>query len=131
MGDSEGMTAPSLRDDTCLVYRFDADDEDAFWLVRQLMEQWLRERNVRSEAVGDLVLVTAELCTGATAGVVLRAEVEDGGVELSVESAAGAPVDRPTGDLRLAAAFCDEVVIRCSPTGAVVRARRHGVVLPE
>lgn len=125
------MTASGLRDQTSLVYRFDADLDRAFWLARQLMEQWLRECRVRTDAVCDLLLVTTELCTGATAGVVLRAEVVDGGVEISVESEAGAVLDRPTGDLRLAAALCDEIVLRSSPMRMVVRARRHGVVLPE
>jgi hypothetical protein len=59
-------------------------------------------------------------------------------VDIAVESAGTAavvPVDdevvRPSrGDLRLAAALCDEIVLRVTPERTVVRARRHGVVLP-
>lgn len=125
------MTTTDLRDDTSLVYRFDADHHDAFWLARQLCEQWLRERHVRADAICDLLLVATELCTGATAGVVLRMFVTGDGVDVVVESGCGAVVDGPSGDLRLAAALCDEVVLRVTPDGTVVRARKHGVVLPE
>lgn len=130
-GDPPGVTTTDLRDDTSLVYRFDAGHEDAFWLARQLCEQWLRERHVRTDAICDLLLVATELCTGATAGVVLRMFVANDGVEVVVESGAGAVVDGPVGDLRLAAAVCDEVVLRVMEEGTVVRARKHGVVLPE
>src|SRR5688572_18633898 len=125
------MTAADLRDDSSLVYRFDADRADAFWLARQLCEQWLRERRVRAEAISDLLLVATELCTGATAGVVLCVELDGDGVEVVVESGGGAVVEGPVGDLRLAAALCDEIVLRVTPERTVVRARRHGVVLPE
>jgi hypothetical protein len=125
------MTATSLREETSLVYRFDADADGAFWLVRQLVEQFLRERSVRSDAIPDLLLVTTELCTGAVAGVVLRVFVDEhGGVDVVVESCGGVVLDRPSGDLRLAASLCDEVVVRVTPERTVVRARRHGVVLP-
>ena len=124
------MTGTELRDDTSLVYRFDADQRDAFWLARQLVEQWLRERHVRADAIGDLLLVATELCTGATSGVVLRINVDGTGVEVVVESTCGAVVDAPTGDLRLAAALCDEVILRVGEDATVVRARKHNVVLP-
>ncbi|HWL36895.1 MAG TPA: hypothetical protein VNQ77_11930 [Frankiaceae bacterium] len=123
------MTATSLREETSLVYRFDADADGAFWLVRQLVEQFLRERHVRSDAIPDLLLVTTELCTGAVAGVVLRVFVEDYDVDIVVESCGGVVLDRPQGDLRLAASMCDEVIVRVTPEQTVVRARRHGVVL--
>jgi hypothetical protein len=121
----------SLRDQTSLVYRFDADHDGAFWLARQLCEQWLRERGVRRDVIPDLLLVATELCTGAVAGVVLRVELDGDSVALQVESAGGAFVDpaRPAGDLRLAAAFCDELVLQVRPEGTVVRARKHGVIL--
>lgn len=122
-------TVPSLRDESSLVYRFEADNDGAYWLARQLSEQWLRERGVRSDAVCDLLLVITELCTGATAGVVLRLFVVGDGVEVVVESASGIVLDRPTGDLRLAAGLCDEIVLQVKPQRTVVRARRHGVVL--
>ena len=131
MGEPQGVTATSLRDETSLVYRFDAEHDGAFWLVRQLCEQWLRERRVRADVIPDLLLVATELCTGATAGVVLRVHVEDDAVEMLVETGPGAIGDGPSGDLRLAAAFCDDVVLRVTPECSVVRARRHGVVLPE
>lgn len=124
------MTHPSLRDETELVYRFSAAHDGAFWLARQLCEGWLRDRRVRTDVIPDLLLVITELCTGATAGVVLRLRMHGAAVEMSVESAGGAVVDRPTGDLRLAAALCDEVVLRVTPEETVVTARRAGVVLP-
>lgn len=124
------MTVTSLRDETSLVYRFEADNDGAYWLARQLSEQWLRERGVRSDAVCDLLLVITELCTGATAGVVLRLFVRADAVEIVVESAGGVVLDRPVGDLRLAAGLCDEIVLRVTPERSVVTARRHGVVLP-
>ncbi len=123
--------ASSLRDQTELVYQFSAEHDGAFWLARQLCEGWLRDRRVRTDAIPDLLLVTTELCTGATAGVVLRMEVHGNDVDIAVESAGGAFVDGPNGDLRLAAALCDEIVLRVTPECTVVRARRHGVVLPE
>lgn len=123
--------APSLRDETELVYQFSAAHDGAFWLARQLCEGWLRDRRVRTDVIPDLLLVITELCTGATAGVVLRLAMDGTGVEVSVESSGGAIVDGPTGDLRLAAALCDEIVLRVTPERTVVVARRHGVVLPE
>lgn len=141
-GDPLGVTATSLRDQTHLVYSFDAATPGAIWLARQLCEQWLRERHVRADAVQDLLLVTTELCAGATVGeVTVRVGAEDHDVEIEIESAgtdltALPPSDddlavRPSGgDLRLAAAFCDELVLRVTPERTVVRARRHGVVLP-
>lgn len=142
-GHPSRVTTSSLRDTDRLVYRFDSGSAGAFWLARQLCEQWLRERHVRSDAVCDLLLVTTELCNAAAtwpgAHVVLRGRVDDRDVELSVESggtasAAAPPVDdsvRPAGDLRLAAAMCDELILRVTPEQTVVRARKHGVVLPE
>ena len=124
------MTAVSLRDDTCFEYRFDAGHVDAFWLARQLLEQWMRERHVRSDAIGDLLVVTTELCTGAGEGLLLRADVHGEDVEICVESAGGALVLGEAGDLRLAAALCDEVVLKVTPERAIVRARRHCAILP-
>ena len=121
----------SLRDETELVYQFSAEHDGAFWLARQLCEGWLRDRRVRTDVIPDLLLIVTELCTGATAGVVLRLGTEGTGVQISVESSGGAVLDRPAGDLRLAAALCDEVVLRVTPEGTLVVARRHGVVLPE
>ena len=129
-GDPGGMTVGALRDDTSLVYELDAGHDGAFWLARQLVEQWLRERHVRSDVVCDLLLVMTELCTGADARVVVRVETHDHDVELCVESAAGPVVEGPVGDLRLAAALCDELVLRVTPERTTVRARRHGVMLP-
>lgn len=131
MGNETAMGTPSLRDQTSLVYRFDANYDGAFWLARQLCEGWLRDRRVRTDAIPDLLLVTTELCTGATAGVVLRMEMHGNDVHISVESAGGAVVGGPSGDLRLAAALCDEIVLRVTPERTIVRAKRHGVVLPE
>lgn len=125
------MGMPSLRDDATLVYEFDADNDGAVWLARQLCEGWLRDQRVRTDAVDDLLLVVTELCTGATEGVVLRLHNTGTGVEIGVETDGGALGDRPQGDLRLAAALCDEVVLRVTPERAVVCARRDGVVLPE
>ena len=125
------MGTPSLRDDTTLVYEFDADTDGAVWLARQLCEGWLRDQRVRTDVVGDLLLVMTELCTGATAGVVLRLHNTGTDVEIAVESAGGAIADGPNGDLRLAAALCDEIVLRVTPERTVVCARRRGVVLPE
>jgi len=135
-----------LRDTDRLVYRFDAGSEGAFWLARQLCERWLRDRHVRSDAVADLMLVATELCAAAAlwpgAHVVLRGHVDDRDVELSVESGGTATVKRPPvpeddevvrpagGDLRLAAAMCDEVILKVTPEQTLVRARKHGVVLP-
>ena len=124
------MTASGLRDDTTLVYRFDADTENSLWLARQLCEQWLRDRHVRADTVCDMLLVLNELCTGATEGVVLRLGLVGATVEIVVESSGGALVDGPVGDLRLAAAFCDELVLRVRPDRTTVRARAHVVVLP-
>ena len=123
--------ASSLRDETELVYQFSAEHDGAFWLARQLCEGWLRDRRVRTDVIPDLLLIVTELCTGATAGVVLRLAMEGTGVQISVESSGGSVLDGPHGDLRLAAALCDEVVLRVTPEGALVVARRHGVVLPE
>lgn len=129
----------SLRDTDRLVYRFDADSAGAFWLARQLCERWLRDRHVRSDAVCDLMLVATELCAAAAtwpgAHVVLRGVVVDRDVELSVESGGTATVTdedvvRPAGDLRLAAAMCDELILKVTPEQTLVRARKHGVVLP-
>jgi hypothetical protein len=142
-GHPVSVTTSSLRDTDRLVYRFDADSAGAFWLARQLCERWLRERNVRTDAVCDLMLVATELCAAAAhwpgAHVVLRGLVEDRDVELSVESggtvavttAADEDVVRPAGDLRLAAAMCDELILKVTPEQTLVRARKHGVVLPE
>jgi hypothetical protein len=128
------MAATTLRDEHTLVYRFQAGGADSFWLARQLFEQWLKERRVRADAVGDLLVVLTELCTAeaAAGGLVLRAGVEGDGVALTVEAGATAvlPVDTPGGDLRLAAALCDELVLRVRPDKTSVTARRHGVVLP-
>jgi hypothetical protein len=125
------VTAASLRDGTCFEYRFDAGHAGAFWLARQLMEQWLRERHVRTEVIGDLLVVTTELATGATDGVVLRAEAHGEDVEIAVESSSGDAVLGETGDLRLAAALCDEVTLKVTPERTVVHARRHCAILPE
>ena len=125
------MTPPSLRDQTELVYRFSAEHDGAFWLARQLSEGWLRDRRVRTDVIPDVLLVITELCTGATSGVVLRLRMVRDGIEVVVESGGGAALDGPAGDLRLAAALVDEVVLRVTPEQTVVTARRHGVVLPE
>jgi anti-sigma regulatory factor (Ser/Thr protein kinase) len=135
------VSTTSLRDETHLVYRFDAASEGAVWLARQLCEQWLRERHVRSDAISDLLLVTTELCTGVAYGeVVLRVGAEGADVDVTVESAGTATVVLPPGDdlirpaggdLRLAAALCDRIVLEVTPERTVVRARRHGVVLPD
>lgn len=125
------MTTASLRDQDTFVYRFDSAVDGASWLARQLWEQWLRERHVRSDAVGDLLLVMTELCNGAGGDdVVLRGNVENGGVEIEVETGAPDVLASQHGDLRLAAALCDEVVLRVTPERTVVLARTHGVVLP-
>lgn len=137
-GTPPDVTATSLRDDTHFVYRFDAALDGAFWLARQLCEQWLRERHVRSDAIPDLLVILTELATGARTGdVVLRVAAEGSDVEVTVESGGSLtlPDDEVVlgasgGDLRLAAALCDEVVLRVTPDRTVVRARRHGVVLP-
>jgi hypothetical protein len=136
-----GVTATSLRDQTHLVYRFDAASDGAVWLARQLCEQWLRERHVRSDAICDLLLVTTEMCTGIRHGeVVLRVGAEGADVDITVESAGSATIVLPSdddvvrpvsGDLRLAAALCDRIVLEVTPERTVVRARRHGVVLPD
>jgi hypothetical protein len=136
-----GVTATSLRDQTHLVYRFDAASDGAVWLARQLCEQWLRERHVRSDAICDLLLVTTEMCTGIRHGeVVLRVGAEGADVDITVESAGSDTVVLPSdddavrpasGDLRLAAALCDRIVLEVTPERTVVRARRHGVVLPD
>jgi hypothetical protein len=130
-----------LRDEDTLVYRFEAGTEGAIWLARQLCERWLTERHVRSDAIADLVLAATELCSGTalwpTAHVVLRGHVHGADVELTVETT-GTPEAvladdgiRPGGgDLRLAAALCDELVLRVTPERTVVLARKHGVVLP-
>lgn len=125
------MTAASLRDQDTFVYRFDADEENAFWLARQLWEQWLRERNVRSDAIGDLLLVMTELCQGAgTDAMALRGRIVNDGVEVEVQAGPPNVLVSQHGDLRLAAALCDEVVLRVTPEQTVVLARTHGVVLP-
>ena len=124
------MTATGLRDETSLVYRFETGHDGAIWLARQLCEQWLRERHVRTEAIGDLILVATELCTGAT-DAVLRVRVTEHDVELEVESSGVTFAEGPTGDLRLAAGLCDEIVLRVTPDRTFVLARLHGVVLPE
>jgi hypothetical protein len=135
------VSTSSLRDQTHLVYRFDAGAQGAVWLARQLCEGWLRDRHVRADAIPDLLLVTTELCTGVRAGaVVLRVNAVGADVDITVESAGSATIVLPPdddevvrpggGDLRLAAAFCDRVVIEVTPERTVVRARRHGVVLP-
>ncbi|HEX8001774.1 MAG TPA: hypothetical protein VF519_03675 [Mycobacteriales bacterium] len=126
------MTTASLRDEDVLVYRFESGD-GSLWLARQLAEQWLRERGVRSDAVPDLLLAINELCTGPVDKVVLRARVVHDGIEVEVETSAPdvfTALATPLGDLRLAAAVCDEVVLRVLPERTVVVARRHGVVLP-
>ncbi len=129
------MAATTLRNQDSLVYRFDPRAAGAFWLARQLCEQWLRERRVRADAVCDLLVVLTELCAAEApaGGLVLRATVEDDGVALTVEAgpAPMVPADGPSGDLRLAAALCDELVLRVTPELTSVTARRHGVVLPD
>ena len=122
----------SLRDADVLVYRFDSGD-GSLWLARQLAEQWLRERHVRSDAIPDLLLAINELCTGPVDNVVLRARVVGADIEVEVETSAPdvfTALATPLGDLRLAAAVCDEVVLRVTPDRTIVVARRHGVVLP-
>jgi hypothetical protein len=126
------MPTASLRDEDTLVYRFDAGD-GSLWLARQLAERWLRERHVRSDAVPDLLLAINELCTGPVENVVLRARVVGDGIEVEVRTSAPdvfTALAQPLGDLRLAAAVCDEVVLRVLPDHTSVVARRHGVVLP-
>lgn len=133
------MGTTTLRDTESLVYRFDAGTQGAFWLARQLCERWLRDNHVRRDAICDLLVVLTELCSASgPAALVLRGRVEGDAVVLTVESAgtaaAAVPVDdvvRPTGDLRLAAALCDELVLRVTPEQTAVTARRHGVVLPD
>ncbi|HEU0131902.1 MAG TPA: hypothetical protein VFQ85_13010 [Mycobacteriales bacterium] len=134
------MPTTSLRDQDSLVYRFDVGHDGALWLARQLCEQWLRDRHVRSDAVCDLVLAVAEVCAGAalwpTAHVVVRGHIDGTDVEVTVEtSGATPPVEDDTvrpagGDLRLAAALVDELVLRVQPERSVVSLRRHGVILP-
>jgi anti-sigma regulatory factor (Ser/Thr protein kinase) len=130
-----------LRDEDTLVYRFEADIDGSLWLARQLCERWLTERHVRSDAIDDLVLATAELCTAAalwpSTHIVLRGHIVGADVELVVETSGPQLVAlsddeiRPAGgDLRLAAALCDELVLRVRPERTVVIARKHGVVLP-
>lgn len=125
------MGTPSLRDDAILVYEFDADHDGAVWLARQLSEGWLRDQRVRTDAIGDLLLVMTELCTGATEGVVLRLHNTGTGVEIVVDTRGAALAYGPHGDLRLAAALCDEIVLRVTPDRTTICARRDGVVLPE
>lgn len=128
-GDPYEVTT-TLREDG-LVYRFDAAVDGAFWLARQLCEQWLRDHHVRSDAIGDVLLIVNELCVGAHDGRVLRVNVIGDGVVVEVTAPAPDPLDTSRhGDLRLAAALCDEVVLRVTPEGSVVLARRHGIVLP-
>lgn len=127
-----------LRDQDTLVYRFEAGTDGALWLARQLCERWLTERHVRTEAIADLVLVATELCGSAalwpSAHLVLRGHIVGADVELVVETT-GTPatldeIQPSGGDLRLAAALCDELVLRVKPERTVVIARKHGVVLP-
>jgi hypothetical protein len=129
------MTATTLREDTTLVYRFDSAGTGAFWLARQLFEQWLRAHHVRADAVCDLLVALSEICTvqAPAGGLVLRAAVEGDAVAFTVEagSAVVAPGEAPGGDLRLAAALVDEVALRVRPDRTWVTARRHGVVLPD
>ncbi|HVF06117.1 MAG TPA: hypothetical protein VNA20_14845 [Frankiaceae bacterium] len=125
------MGTPSLRDDATLVYDFDADHDGAVWLARQLCESWLRDQRVRTDAVDDLLVVMTELCTGASEGVVLRLYNTGTGIDIFVDSDSTALVEGPQGDLRLAAALCDEVILRATPERTTVCARRDGVVLPE
>ena len=127
------MTTASLRDEDVLVYRFDSGD-GSLWLARQLAESWLRDRRVRSDAIPDLLLAINELCTGPVDNVVLRARVDGPDIEVEVETSAPdvfTALATPLGDLRLAAAVCDEVVLRVTQDHTAVIARRHGVVLPE
>jgi hypothetical protein len=136
------VTASTLRDQDSLVYRFDPGTEGAFWLARQLCEQWLLDRHVRHDAVCDLLVVLTELCavSAPSGGLVLRTRVDGDAIVLTVESGGTAAivipddddvVVRPGGDLRLAAALCDELVLRVTPDQTVVTARRHGIVLPD
>lgn len=120
-----------------LEYRFDAARPDSLWLVRQLCDQWLREHHVRADAVTDLLLVVTELCTDPAPGdVVVRVSMTNSDVEVEVEmgersplSVAGDEAPTPGGDLRLAAALVDELVLKVSPAGTVARCRRHDVLL--
>jgi len=127
------MSTASLRDQDVLLYRFDSGD-GSLWLARQLAEQWLRARHVRADAIPDLLLAINELCTGPGDNVVLRARVDGTGIEVEVETPAPdvfTALATPLGDLRLAAAVCDEVVLRVTVDRTLVIARLHGVVLPE
>lgn len=127
------MSTASLRDQDVLLYRFDSGD-GSLWLARQLAEQWLRARHVRADAIPDLLLAINELCTGPVENVVLRARVEGADIEVEVETSAPdvfTALATPLGDLRLAAAVCDEVVLRVEADRTLILARRHGVVLPE
>jgi hypothetical protein len=135
-GDPLLVTATTLRDQTSFVYRFDAAQEGAYWLARQLCEQWLRDRHVRSDAVADLLVVVTELCAAGSGALVLRAAVDGDGVAVTVESAPVSVVPEedvihPHGDLHLAAALCDEIVLRVTPERTTTTARRHCVVLPD
>ena len=134
------VTASTLRDQDSLVYRFDPGTEGAFWLARQLCEKWLLDRHVRHDAVCDLLVVLSELCavSAPSGGLVLRTRVDGDTIMLTVESGGTATivipdddVVRPSGDLRLAAALCDELVLRVTLDRTVVTARRHGIVLPD
>lgn len=129
------MTTTTLREQDSLVYRFEAGATESFWLARQLFEQWLRERHVRADAVADLLVVLTELCTAeaSAVGLVVRSSVDGDGVVVKVESRTPPvlAVDAPSGDLRLAAALCDELTLRVGPDRTEVVARRHGIVLPD
>jgi anti-sigma regulatory factor (Ser/Thr protein kinase) len=122
--------ATELRDPRSFDYHFDAGHENALWLVRQMGEQWLREHGVRDEAVSELLLVTTELCTGAAGMVELEMRIDGTNIEIVVATAGRPSIDMPAGDLRLAAALCDELVLRVRPGRTVAIARRHGAVLP-
>jgi anti-sigma regulatory factor (Ser/Thr protein kinase) len=129
--------ATTLRGRSELRYRFTPRTSASVWLARELLGQWLRERDVTAEEAGDLLLVCSELTTNAVrhAGthsiVHLRCWYDAGCFHLEVEDepAPGAPAgeiddEAGGGDLRVAAALCDSLTIRVRGECTTISCRR-------
>ncbi len=130
----------NLRDVDFLEYRFDPASTESLWLARQLVEQWLIDRRVRGDRVPDLLLATTEVCTSAVrhhpGELSLKVWLDDGDVFIEVEENDGGDgaeygdLDGAGGDLRLAAALVDEVILRVDSGRTSVRCVARALVLP-
>ena len=118
---------PDLRDESVLAYRC-AVSQDALWLLRRLVEQWLADRHVSAEDSDDLVVVVNELCSSAVVHgtgeeIEVTARLQDGEVTIKVVGhAPSSPVD--VEEIALARSLSAELIVDVTPHRAVLTSRR-------